>query len=888
MNGISKTPLGIVLENSFFLYTIDYDGKVVSFTDKKDGTNYIDNIESPYFCYLNIDATGKTVANPINMEFKDGELIFGFIAGSYLTIKPEIKDNYITFEVTKVVGLSSYSIAFANTRVKYDIIEGKDFFAMSNLAMKLNTKAISWPSFKEMTAGGLVFGEIGFIGGKIAIFGAPVSKHIDILKTIASDIPKGDAPVAYGVGGPWAKENKDERGDYIIVSPQKPEQLASDLKMYTELNVDQLDFHKGNPFRQGDFYFFTDETGEAKAFKEKMVSQLTPHGIKAGLHTYSFYIDPYASGILTNPKWQKQLLPAEKYTLAEDLDIDALEFITEENTEFSSRLTGYRALASEFVLIDEEIIKISPLDIAPHKFPNIIRGIADTKPAKHSKGAKVIRIASYYSGLCPVINSELYYEIARQTARAYNEGGFGMIYFDALDGVGRHLTDKSLSWYYAAAFVNEVLKYTHDVPIVEMSFFAPPFYLSRGRAGAWDHPRRGYKNWNIAHTESNAQMQDNYLCAIFGWYNLYPLAPAGFPPSTHIKYHFLDDVDHMASLAVAYDFGMVYQNVTKTTIALPAVKKNTDRYAFYNKLRKENYFPETIKRQVREGKFEYSIIENNGKYSFVEKSYSPAKIINVDDNLFATTAHNNPFASQKPFIRLEAFPTTNGNDPIIALKLDENAELKSQVLSVDYPVLNPLNAANHHGLHFKVLGNNSDDALLIRIHGVVVGDINACDYYIPLNFEGWKDFYIVDIDNVEYDFNKFPTIAHNHYLDNRGNTEFAKIQKVEVALGGECDGVKMSSIELCEWQINDIVNPTVKVGNGELTFKCILQGGEYIEYTGEKCCIYDGEGNETPIEVIGSINAPSGKFNAVTARENKGGDHAKMKLTFGFDGQIIK
>ncbi len=889
MTKISKKSNEIIFENDYFSYSIGFDGKVLSFSDKNQ-KNYIANSENPYFCYLNTDGSGN-VANPINAELIGDKLIFGFISGAHLTFKVDVKNRYISFEIVEAYNIACYNVVFANTVVDYPIDETATF-GMSLVGMKLNTKAANWPSFKNLSNNGTAFSETGIIGAKVGIFGAPISMHIDILKEIAEDIPFGDAPVARGVGGPWAREHKGERGDYIIVSHATPEALADALPLYTDLNVDQLDFHKGSPFRQGDFYFFTDETGEASAFKEKMVSQLKPHGIEAGLHTYSFYIAPDASGILSDPKWQKQLLPAEKFTLGENLSAEADSLITEENTNHASRLTGYRALASEYILIDEELIKFNVPEIKENSFVGLVRGCAGTKPVSHKKGSKIIRIASYYSGLCPIIGSELYYEIARRTAKAYNEGGFGMIYFDALDGVGRHLTDKNLTWYYATAFVNEVLKYTETTPIAEMSFFFPPIYFARGRAGAWDHPRRGYKIWNKMHTISNMQMHDNYLNAIFGWYNLYPFPSPSlkYPPSSIVKYHFIDDVDHMASLAVAHDFGMVYQNVSKETMALPGAKRNTQRYALYNKLRKENYFPESIKKQVRDGKFEYCLIEKDGKYSFVEKSYSPCKIMNIDDNVFNTTCHSNPFDAQKPFIRLEAYPVATGDDPLVVLKLDENKELKNQTLDVKYEVLNPFNAAEHHGIHVKVLGNGSNDKILIRIKGVISGDVNACDYQIPLNFTGWKDFYLTDTDNDYYNHDDYSNLEHNHYLDYRGLTSFGSIQSVSVHLGGECNGVKMSSVEMCKWEIKSLTNPTIKIGNDTLTFKCQLNGGEYIEYTeGEEAKIYDKDGNCRAVdEVIGSITAPTGKFIAKLTREEIDGFVNRAKLTFGFTGKELK
>jgi len=890
MHSIYTTDCGIVLETKYLQYTIGYNGKVLSFLDKADGTNYLDNGACPYFCYLNVNGT-ETALNPEFAELIDHTIVFTFRSGVTLSILAEVKEDYLAFEIVEASNLTGYNVVFANNQVAYEILEDVDHFGMSMVAMSLKAVASAWPSYKNLSNKATAYADFGLLGAKIAVFGAPVSMHVDILKKIGLDIPKGAAPVAVGTGGPWAKENIDERGDYTIVSFAKPEELAADLDFYVGLDVNQLDFHKGVPFRQGDYHFFTDETGKASAFKEKMVSQLAPHGIKAGLHIYSFYIDPNASGILKEPKWQQQLLPAEKYTLAQTLSADAKILFTKETTENASRITGYRALASEYLLIDEEIIKFETDSIGDFKFGSLTRGIADTTPAEHKAGAKVVRIGSYYSGLCPIIGSELFYEVARRTAKAYNEGGFGMIYFDALDGLTMHCPDMRSFVYYAGAFVNEVLKYTETAPIVEASCFPINCYFARGRAGAMDHPRRGYKKWNLHHTEVNKKHLDDYLCAILGWYVLYPLPYSSTPPGTQIQYHFFDDVDHMGSLAIAYDFGMVYQ-AKKEHMQYPAMKRNTERYAFYNKLRKKNYFPERIRKQIRNGKYEYALQEKaDGSYAFFEKSYSAKSMLNIDDTDLNKTVHSNPFSLQKPFIRLEAFPTSEGHDPITALSLDETLPLRDQVLRVDYPVLKPLKAPNHQAVHVRVLGNGSEnDAILIRIQGVVVGDINASDYLIPLNFTGWKDLYIVGLDNADYDQYDFKDVTHNHYLDMRGITEFDRLQSIQVYLSGECNDVKMSSVELCEWVVKPIENPTIQVGEDKLTFHCTLNSAEYIEYTpGEGAIIYDAVGNSRSVDAVtGDISIPTGSFEAKVTREASDGLVIKTRLTFGFTGEEIK
>ena len=101
--------------------------------------------------------------------------------------------------------------------------------------------------------------------------------------------------------------------------------------------------------------------------------------------------------------------------------------INDETAYVSGNIAGiknpgsYNSVYSPFILIDNEIIRYS---LGKDGFVNCKRGQCGTIAATHKKGTNVRVIGGYFNYIAPKIGSELYYEIARRTAAAYNEGGF--------------------------------------------------------------------------------------------------------------------------------------------------------------------------------------------------------------------------------------------------------------------------------------------------------------------------------------------------------------------------------------------------------------------------------------------------------------------------------
>jgi hypothetical protein len=131
------------------------------------------------------------------------------------------------------------------------------------------------------------------------------------------------------------------------------------------------------------------------------------------------------------------------------------------------------------------------------------RGMAGTPHTTHKRGAKIRHFFGRFCMFTPIPGSELFFKIARDTAKAYNEGGFEMIYLDAIDGLGRHLQPGEETWYWFQTFVHRIVSQCERTPIVETSSGAPQEWNVRGRTGAWDTANRSIKKMIQQHMQKH-------------------------------------------------------------------------------------------------------------------------------------------------------------------------------------------------------------------------------------------------------------------------------------------------------------------------------------------------------------------------------------------------
>ena len=122
----------------------------------------------------------------------------------------------------------------------------------------------------------------------------------------------------------------------------------------------------------------------------------------------------------------------------------------------------------------------------------------------------------------------------------------------------------------------------------------PSMWACRGRNGAWDISRRGYKEWNKAHLEDNKKYLDIYNTATLGWYSFYPIDDK-HPGNFHSRYQFTDDIDYLGVTSIAYNFSIVYNDIeSEQYFSIPALRRNIAHYRKYDDLRKKYYFSDRV------------------------------------------------------------------------------------------------------------------------------------------------------------------------------------------------------------------------------------------------------------------------------------------------------
>jgi hypothetical protein len=215
----------------------------------------------------------------------------------------------------------------------------------------------------------------------------------------------------------------------------------------------QVNFHQGALYRQSDFEFKKDIFPEGITdFRRKVTDRMHEKGLLACLHSYSSMIDK--KSIFVTPIPHPDLEAMQVFTLAEAIGENDCSVMVLESTVGIPTAHSFGLWNSLTLAIDDELIVFSA--IGENGFLQCERGSCGTKRAPHAKGAKVRHLKEAFGMFLSRIGSPLFFEVARRTAEAYNQGGFDAMYLDGLDFVratigsgGESGCLKGLEWYYA-------------------------------------------------------------------------------------------------------------------------------------------------------------------------------------------------------------------------------------------------------------------------------------------------------------------------------------------------------------------------------------------------------------------------------------------------------
>ena len=875
--GIHTTDGKIFLENRYARIAIcEKNGLVASVYDKKHEREMI-GADTHFFSLLARDR--KTEILPIGLHLEDKCITVQTEVGCF-TVRAEAFEDHFVFELTSHLPKECFKACLAHVRYDYDYTNKKNTGAVG-LAMTFWANPCFYPDAKAKESKFDVLGGFEEIGAKYALIIAPIEEHRQILKTAARRIDKKNGIVSE-LGGAFAVDAKINFGNYILQWENSPEFVRNSLKFYKILGVDEIDFiGSKNSFRYGDFSYRHYKDGAD--FKNTTTKLLAENGIGASFHTCSYFLNYDCEAILSVPKWQKDLAVLERFTLAEDLDRNASVIRIAEDEKHLKREHQEFSFNTPFLLIGEELIRI---DLDREGICVLERGAAGTKAAAHKRGEEIKHINGSFYLIAPRPGSELFYHMARETAKAYNEGGYRMLYLDAMDLIyGLVNDDEDLVDYYIAAFVCEVLKYCDRMPILEYSLRRPCLWAGRGRIGNFDCPRRGYRSWNENfHLRKNYDFMDMFCLPSLGWYCFYHVEDE-YPANTHCKYQHTEIVEYMGALAAIYNFNIVYMEMEYDKYErYPALRRNVEIYTRCDKLRKEKYFSQALLERVKSQNYDCHIAKaEDGSYVFVQKDYQYKKMYDLSDDQRNTAIFKNPFRTQTPFMRIEALMASGEAEEEILLPIDAKKELCEQELKIAFDGFRDF--SKKLARKVSILGNGKEGgAIAIKQHS---SDYGTMEFIIDTNFEGWRDFILVESDNgdrPEYPFDKTEWIYGVYRIDFRHD----RVCDISVETTGDISGVRMSSIAAVDAAYEVLKNPMVRIGDAAVTFECELMSTDYIEYDGQTAKVIDRYGNEKSIRACGNIQAPSGDLEATLHAVPLNRHTPRARLTLGFTGEVYK
>lgn len=878
----------IILETALVKYEILPNGQVGGIYEKRTGKNYLAGSQPQFFAALYrerafierdihgnpgknyvyiagpLEPTGAVPELPQQASFENG--ILSIVFSSFTAcFQVQCSEDYLIFELQNELPKDYYSMTIGKTLLQeFDPAEGG--LCIVEHAMKINVKPHYYPSPLEHALGVEVFSQIGTTGAKLAFVSATQKTLPEKLRQLSDLIDKNEMIVSPR-GGAFASTHSDTNLSYTII--RDIDNMDDALETYQKYCINQIDFHQGGAFRQGDMRFSDKYGNDPVRFRQLTAEPLKAAGKTVSLHTYSQLVSPSDSATLADPKAQQDLSVIETFTLSQSADPDAQRLYLNEDVSGVFTTNLYRNRHSPYLLVDQEIMKF---EVSDGSFL-VQRGMFGTVAAAHEQGAPVRHLEQMYNHPTARPGSELFFQIARNTANACNLGGFSMIYFDAFDSLA--LLSPEFAWYHTASFVLEVLKHCDNAPSMEYSIMFPLLWHARSRMGAWDVGHRGYQYFVDQHQKFNQNSPHTYaLPQMLGWFNFYPSTGTEDYPGKENRILHFDDADFIGARALAYDNSMAYQ-YRGSILEYPKLGSNMDRFSQYEHLRVQKYFDDSILAQMRNDG-QYALEKANNGYQIRRKHYAKAKVCPTYHQPSVATC--NPFAPQKPFLRIEGLYSIGHQQAPMAQNLDRN----HSYICFDQPT----DFSATPCVKVKVTGNGSSDQVLVSLRSQRYFANTIANYVIPCDFEGQKEFIFAENCNGEFKDSDFEGKFPRFYSEYMKLTDYEMLQEVNLYFHGSCEGVSVDEITMMDCRNIPLVNPKVQIGSQALVFNCTLNAAEYIEYQDGKAMLYDIYGHGKEVDVCGTLPELAGQFTADITADSK--EPYRAEVTFGFSGDILK
>ncbi|OGV69646.1 MAG: hypothetical protein A3K19_00010 [Lentisphaerae bacterium RIFOXYB12_FULL_65_16] len=854
---VQEPQIVATIENQLARLEVDSLGRCTALVDKRSGRNLIAT-PAPL---ATVSVQGRVLDHAacshaggrFSLRFGDGEAV--------AVIECVVKDRYMTFTLISAAGDGLESVTFlwlTVQRGKYSsptsgAIVGDDW---SVCLRELNLQT-------QVDVGGNPYGlrascsaQHGIAGGRAGLVVAPPELLIPALQ----DMVKGEGVPYSPLGGPWALGAEEVRGSYLYATvSEKDADHFIDLARrggFSHLHYDH--WYKSRGHNEPLLGLFPHGLEGMKA----TVFKVHAAGLKAGMHTLTGCIqhsDPWVT-----PVPDKRLFADATYVLAADMDEKTDAIQTTENPQHTA-IHGSLPGRSNAIRIGDELIQYDYADIShtpPFGFLKCTRGAFGTKPAAHVKNDRVDRLRQRYGAFFPDDRSTLVNEVADAIARVYNECGFDQLYMDGAEGMGTRHAIQTMR--------DAIYKRLDHPAIIEASEWGHWSWYFHSRIGAMDVPLWGVKSFvdwrctNIAFFRQGALLQ-----AQLGWWFI-------FGPGVS-RAEVPDEMEYFSCKALAFD-------VPSSTIICgsPAVQANDRMLEYitmagrYERLRLANYFPETVKEQLRQpGKDFHLVQRDDGEWRLLPADYQMHKVTGFDDG---TTNWEvvNPFSEQPLRMRLEALHAVvpcdapdamviadfaeperftlrstasdvtqavarstdqvRGGDASLCLTATNNRSVRKGAWTrVGMPFTPYLDIKQNEALGVWVFGDGKGEVLNVQLVSPRVYTNALSEHHIKIDFTGWRYFELLlrERDAGKFKDYEWPYFDHQALFMN--SLDRQHISELNLYLNNlpPKDSVSVFVGPVRALRCTDrtsLANPVVTVNGVPLALPVTLQSGDYVEF----------------------------------------------------------
>ena len=870
--------MSIVLKTEFLTYEISDNGTNISFREA-NGRERI--IPSPAAiitesCGTEIPSVGASLSGDI--------LTLNFADGTVAALEVSEKKSYLTFTVKSVSREDFLSLSFINLHLSDTDGDNEGVL----LAMTAHTRMAEHPGDNRNLIAS-AYPHIGIFStkrskypAKAAVFSAPRCEVRRIEKEILDEIPNGELPKPK-TGGPYADTVKeDARADYYILMQDtatldNADSLIAEMKRFA---IKEITLHHNTHYRQGDFTpiksAFPDGASDFKA----VVDKFHENGIKVGLQSYSFFLARSSSYISPVPHRDLDIL--KTFTLSGDISDSSLSLCVMESTEGVVADEGFIFVNSPYLWIDDEIVRFEKAENG--RFTLAERGAYGTTPAPHENGSEVKQLKQYF--LLPIAKagSELFYEIAKNTAEFINEVGADYFYLDALDGAFV-LDGEDFVWYHAMDFVCEMYRHLKRDIIFDCCY--NPGYTGtwfvRSRYGAIDVSLNAHRACFDAHTEYNERTAKRMgITSELGWIDLFPHAAS----ESHWLNEpiFEEDLEYVCAKAFATEASLSFLESFRKCGTLPSADTLSEILRAYSELR-QNQAP-------TKNTSDFLIQAGNGATLKDGKLYERQHHTVIFESGAYISKINNELEKQTPKFRLQALYSAEeyGHpDAKTLLWLDENEPIRKPI-SIRFDT--PISAEGKRGVGVFCKGDGSGAVITVSIRNFALNARKSAEHYIVADFVGWRYFAFYEAENGTLDKKspkKLEYKTYNHlqefYGYYRTRSNYDAIDGVDITVTGS-DSICLRPILMLPHIAPPIVDPVLRFGNSEMQIFTTLKPDENLYFDGESCVVKDKLGYE--IERPEYFGTPTLECGENTIELIRSDNLSRAKLTVITDGDELQ